>query len=38
MPGKIKVTKEMIIDCAIKITRCDGADAVNARRIGKELN
>ncbi len=38
MPGKIKVTKENIIDCALNITRKEGITAVNARRIGKELN
>lgn len=38
MPGKIKVTKEMIVDCAFNITRKEGVEKVNARRIGKELN
>lgn len=38
MAGKIKVTKEMIIACAIDITRKEGIEACNARRIGKELN
>lgn len=37
MAGKIKVTKEMIIDCAIDITKKEGVNAVNARRIGKEI-
>lgn len=38
MPAKIKVTKEMIIECAFNITRTEGVEHVNARRIGKELN
>lgn len=38
MAGKIKVTKEMIIECALQITRKEGIEACNARRIGKELN
>lgn len=38
MPGKIKVTSEMILSKALSITRQEGIDACNARRIGKELN
>lgn len=38
MAGKRKVTKEMIIACAIDITRKEGIEACNARKIGKQLN
>lgn len=38
MAGKVKVTKEGIIRCALDITRKEGISACNARRIGKELN
>lgn len=38
MAGKIKVTKEMIVQTALDITRKEGIEACNARRIGKELN
>lgn len=38
MAGRIKVTKEMIIQCALEITKKEGIEACNARRIGKELN
>ncbi|MBO5525253.1 MAG: TetR/AcrR family transcriptional regulator [Clostridia bacterium] len=37
MAPKTKITKEMIVDSAIEITRKEGIDAVNARRIGAEL-
>lgn len=38
MAGKVKVTKEGIIQCALDITRTEGIAACNARRIGKALN
>lgn len=38
MPPKIRITKEDIIRTAVGIVRRDGANAVNARLIAKELN
>ncbi len=38
MPPKVKITKEKIINAAVEIVRRDGASAVNARMIAKELN
>lgn len=38
MPGKIKVTKEMIIEKSLEITRKEGINSCNARRIGEELH
>lgn len=38
MPPKIKVTKEKILDTAIKIIKRDGVNSINARTIAKELN
>ena len=38
MPPKVKITKEEIIRTAVEIVRRDGADALNARVIAKELN
>lgn len=38
MAGIKKVTKEMIVKCSLDITRKEGIEACNARRIGKELN
>jgi len=38
MPGKIKVTKEMIIDAAFEIARKMGAENINARTVSEMLN
>lgn len=38
MPNKIKVTKEDIIKASLLIVEKEGLEAVNARRIAKELN
>ena len=38
MPKNIKITKEMIIDAAFKITREKGFNKVSNREIAKELN
>lgn len=38
MPNKIKVTKEDIIKASLLIVEKDGLEAINARRIAKELN
>ena len=37
MPPKAKITKEMILDTALEITRDSGFDAVNARSIADRL-
>lgn len=37
MPPKAKITKEMILDTALEITRDSGFDAVNARSIAGRL-
>lgn len=38
MPPKIKITKQQIIDISFEITRKEGMEALNARKIAKELN
>ena len=38
MPPKVRITKEDIINTAVEIVRRDGAGAINARAIAKELN
>lgn len=38
MPPKLKVTKNDIIDAALKIVREEGADALNARSVARSLN
>lgn len=38
MPNKVKVTKEDIINSSLEIVKKDGLDAVNARKIAKDLN
>ena len=38
MPPKTRITKENILRTAVEIVRRDGAEAVNARTIAKELN
>ena len=38
MPPKTKITKEMLHDAAIEITRESGVENVNARTIAKRLN
>lgn len=37
MPGKVKVTKEMIIDAALEVVRKEGAENINARTVSKKL-
>lgn len=37
MPPKVRITKEDIIHTAVEIVRRNGADAINARVIAKEL-
>lgn len=37
MPPKAKFTREEIISAALKITRCNGINAVTARELGSEL-
>ena len=37
MPPKIKINKEKIIDAALELVRREGADALNARGIAREL-
>ncbi len=38
MPPKVRITKEDIIKTAVDLVRRDGAGAINARTIAKELN
>lgn len=37
MPGKAKVTKEMIIDAAFAVAREEGAENINARTVSQKL-
>lgn len=37
MPPKIKITKDAILSAALDLVRRDGADALNARAVAKEL-
>ncbi len=38
MPGKVKVTKEMIIDAAYAVARETGAENINARTVSERLH
>jgi hypothetical protein len=38
MPPKVRITKEDIIECAAKLVRVGGADALNARSIANALS
>ena len=38
MPPKVRITKESIVATAVDLVRRDGAGAINARTIAKELN
>lgn len=38
MPPKIKITKQQIIDISFEIVRKEGIEALNARKLAKELN
>ena len=38
MPPKVKTTKEDIVNAAVEIVRCCGAQAINARSIATALN
>ena len=38
MPPKVKVTREDIINAAVKIVRSSGAQSINARTVAAELN
>ena len=38
MPPKTRIQKEDIIQVAFDIVRAEGLEALNARRIAKELN
>ena len=38
MPPKSRVTRDMITDAAVEVVRRDGAEAVNARTLARELN
>ena len=38
MPPKIRITKESIVATAVDLVRRDGAGAINARTIAKELS
>ena len=38
MPPKVKVKKEDVINAAVDIVRCSGAQAINARTIASALN
>ena len=37
MPARKKIEKENIIDTCLKITRREGIDALNARKVAKAL-
>lgn len=38
MPAKKQITKEKILAAAMKILKKDGMEAVNVKRLAKELN
>ena len=38
MPPKSQITRDMIIDAGLQIVRSEGVEAVNVRRLAKELN
>lgn len=38
MPPKVRITREEIIRAAVEVVRREGADALNARTVAKELN
>ncbi len=38
MPSKTKITKEMILDSALKMVRANGFDSINARKLAEQLD